>query len=84
MITFAGIPNSGNIEVLDESSPDHISLNIRKDNKDPRYQWFNFHLEGEPGLDHVLHIKNAGDATYPNWNEFGLSYQATASYDGQN
>lgn len=70
--------DSGNIEVIDASTPDNIRLNIRKDNQSDFYQWFHFKLYGEAGIEHVMHLENAGNAAYPKgWED----YSALASYD---
>lgn len=72
--------DSGNIEVLDASSPDNIQLAIRKDNQSDFYQWFHFRLSTEHNQMHTLTITNAGDSAYPDgWKD----YQAVASYDRQ-
>lgn len=72
--------DSGNIEVLDASSPDNIKLAIRKDNQSDFYQWFHFRLSSPHNQVHTLTITNAGDSAYPDgWKD----YQAVASYDRQ-
>ena len=72
--------DSGNIEVLEASSPDNIKLAIRKDNQSDFYQWFHFRLSTPHNQMHTLTIVNAGDSAYPDgWKD----YQAVASYDRQ-
>ena len=72
--------DSGNIEVLEASSPDNIKLAIRKDNQSDFYQWFHFRLSTPHSQMHTLTITNAGASAYPDgWND----YQAVASYDRQ-
>ncbi len=72
--------DSGNIEVLEASSPDNIKLAIRKDNQSDFYQWFHFRLSSPHNQMHTLTITNAGDSAYPDgWKD----YQAVASYDRQ-
>lgn len=74
--------DSGNIEVISLEDANNICLNIRKDNNDDRFQWFNFYFEGRPGKEYFLHIDNAGQAAFPKWDKFDCLYQTTASYDG--
>ncbi|MCP5381447.1 MAG: carboxypeptidase family protein [Kordiimonadaceae bacterium] len=70
--------DSGNINVIDASSPGNIRLSINKDNNSHFYQWFHFRLTGAKGQLCALHIENAADAAYPlGWE----NYQAVASYD---
>ncbi len=70
--------DSGNIEVLEANEPSDIQLAIRKDNESDYYQWFHFKLYGEPGVEHVMAITNAGQSAYPDgWKD----YSAVASYD---
>ncbi|MDT7524946.1 M14-type cytosolic carboxypeptidase [Pseudidiomarina sp. GXY010] len=73
--------DSGNIEVIEANSVDNIQLAIRKDNQSDFYQWFHFKLYGEPGVEHVMTITNAGTSAYPDgWKDYG----AVASYDREN
>lgn len=70
--------DSGNIEVLAMEQPDAIKLAIRHDAHSDFYQWFHFKLYCEAGVEHVMHITNAGQSAYPDgWRD----YQAVASYD---
>jgi murein tripeptide amidase MpaA len=75
--------DSGNIRVLDASSPSNIQLEIKNDNESDFYQWFHFKLQTTPQanharVEHVMHINNAGNAAYVDgWDD----YQAVASYD---
>lgn len=74
--------DSGNIVIIDERTAQNIHLNIRPDTNAAYFQWFNFMLKGNPNEAFVVHIDNAGKASYPKWNDFGVSYRATASSDG--
>lgn len=70
--------DSGNIDILEAADPENIRLSIRKDNQSDFYQWFHFKLYGEAGIEHVMHIENAGQSAYPDgWKD----YYAVASYD---
>jgi len=70
--------DSGNIRVIDASSPDNIQLEIEKDNQSEFYQWFHFKLHNNNRVEHVLRITNAGKSAYvEGWED----YQAVASYD---
>ncbi|MEZ5757879.1 MAG: M14-type cytosolic carboxypeptidase [Emcibacteraceae bacterium] len=70
--------DSGNINVIDATSPGNIRLSINKDNNSHFYQWFHFRLTGAKGQLCALNIENAADAAYPlGWE----NYQAVASYD---
>lgn len=74
--------DSGNIVVIDERKAQDIHLNIRRDSNASYFQWFHFIITGQPNEDFILHIENAGQASYPGWNDFGISYRATSSSDG--
>jgi murein tripeptide amidase MpaA len=75
--------DSGNIRVIDASSPSNIQLEIKHDNQSDFYQWFHFKLQttaqsNHARIEHVMHINNAGGAAYVDgWDD----YQAVASYD---
>jgi len=70
--------DSGNIRVIDASSPDNIQLEIEKDKQSEFYQWFHFKLHNNNRVEHVLRITNAGKSAYvEGWED----YQAVASYD---
>lgn len=72
--------DAGNIEVIDNSSPQDIQLQIRKDHNSDFYQWFYFRLQGGAGETLRLRLLNAAEAAYPDgWD----NYQAVASYDRQ-
>jgi murein tripeptide amidase MpaA len=72
--------DSGNIQVLDASNPQQVSLAIRKDFASEHFQWFHFLAEGLlPGQRHGFSLVNAPQSSYKNaWS----GYQAVASYDG--
>ncbi len=73
--------DSGNIEVLDLSSPHDIQLSIRKDNQSDFFQWFHFRVQGAAAEELTLRLVNAGQAAYVDgWPD----YRAVASYDRQN
>lgn len=70
--------DSGNIDIVDAENPENIRLSIRKDHQSDFFQWFHFKLYGEVGIEHVMHIENAGKSAYPDgWKD----YYALASYD---
>lgn len=70
--------DSGNIEVLDASSPSKVRLAIRPDVGDEHYQWFHFRVGGGKGTALRLVITNAKGASYEGgWPD----YRACASYD---
>lgn len=72
--------DNGNIVIIDSDDPNNIRLNIRGDvNRPDFFQWFNFTLKGKPGEHYVLNIENAGQAKYPEWNQYE-PYQTYASY----
>ncbi|MBB1488174.1 M14 family metallopeptidase [Oceanospirillum sediminis] len=72
--------DSGNIEVLDMSSPQNIQLNIRKDHQSDFFQWFHFRVQGAANQSLTMRIMNADQAAYlDGWED----YQAVASYDRQ-
>jgi hypothetical protein len=82
-ITITSHMDSGNIQVVDASSPSDIALRLRPDphctvDNAAHYQWFNFSLHGCKGMDVSMRIVNAGGASYPlAWH----GYHACASYD---
>jgi len=70
--------DSGNIRVIDASSPNNIELEIKHDNQSEFYQWFHFKLLNNNHVEHILNITNAGKSAYvEGWED----YQAVASYD---
>ncbi len=72
--------DSGNIEVLDLSSPHDIQLSIRKDNQSDFFQWFHFRVQGAAGEELTMRLVNADQAAYVDgW----PGYRAVASYDRQ-
>lgn len=75
--------DGGNIVILDERKAQNLRLNIRRDTNAAYFQWFHFRVTGTPEESFVIHIENAGNASYPKWNDFGVSYRATASENGQ-
>ena len=72
--------DSGNIHVVDASSPSNIQLEIKKDHQSEYFQWFHFKLHNIERCEHVLHLTNAGQSAYVKGWE---NYQAVASYDRQ-
>jgi len=72
--------DSGNIHVVQASSPSNIQLEIKKDNQSDFFQWFHFKLHNTERCEHVMHIINASEAAYV---EGWENYQAVASYDRQ-
>lgn len=70
--------DSGNIRVIDATTPSNILLEIEKDNQSDFYQWFHFKLHNNDHVEHILHLTNAGKSAYvEGWKD----YQAVASYD---
>lgn len=75
---ISAVFDSGNIEVLDASSPNDVRLAIRPDVGGEHFQWFHFRLVGARGVPCVLRITNAGKASYPSaWS----GYRACVSVD---
>ncbi|MCO7222990.1 M14-type cytosolic carboxypeptidase [Pleionea sp. CnH1-48] len=72
---FAG----GNIQVLDASDPQQVSLSIRNDNQSEFKQWFYFKAFAEVGQQVNFSLKDAKDCAYP---EGWEGYQTLCSYDG--
>lgn len=70
--------DSGNIRVISASDPQNIELQINKDNQSDFYQWFHFKLISESLVEHVIHISDLANSSYP---EGWQNYQALASYD---
>ena len=72
--------DSGNIEVVETSTPNRADLRIRKDAGDEHMQWFYFRVDGLRGKDCTLRILNAGEASYPKaWD----GYRVCTSADRQ-
>jgi murein tripeptide amidase MpaA len=70
--------DSGNIEIVSAQKHDNIRLRIRPDTYADTFQWFYFRLHGAEGFPCVMHIENAGKASYPEgWED----YSVYASYD---
>ena len=70
--------DSGNIEVIEATSPDNIRLNIKVDAGGEFFQWFHFRIAGVKGEELVIFIENANDASYTKGWE---GYRACVSYD---
>ncbi|MFZ6052416.1 M14 family metallopeptidase [Halocola ammonii] len=70
--------DSGNIIVVDDSNPQNIQLEIRKDTNSDFMQWFHFNVADAKGKDLKLKIVNANEASYKKGFE---DYNACASYD---
>ncbi|MCK9269844.1 MAG: M14-type cytosolic carboxypeptidase [Bacteroidales bacterium] len=70
--------DAGNIEVVDASDAQNITLNIRKDTQADTFQWFYFRVTGGHGQALRMKILNAGQASYP---EGWKDYMVRASYD---
>lgn len=69
--------DSGNIEVVSIEKPEDIQVNIRKDTKSDKHQWFHFRLTGAKDCDCKITIANSDKAAYPFWED----YNVVASYD---
>ncbi|MCO4797768.1 MAG: hypothetical protein KC484_01025 [Colwelliaceae bacterium] len=73
--------DSGNIDVIEASTPENIVLEIKKDNQSDFFQWFHFKLNNNIRTEHILTIRNAGKSAFVDgWDD----YQAVASYDREN
>lgn len=72
--------DSGNIAVVDATSPENITLTINKDNQSDFYQWFHFRLFGDVFETHNFTITELAKSAYPDgWKD----YDVLASYDRQ-
>lgn len=70
--------DSGNISVINASSPENITLAINKDHQSEFKQWFYFKLDSAPFINHVMTITDLKHSAYPDgWQD----YHAVASYD---
>ncbi|MBU2977038.1 M14-type cytosolic carboxypeptidase [Alteromonas sp. C1M14] len=70
--------DSGNITVIDATSPDNITLSINKDNQSDFYQWFHFRLYGDAFTTYQITLTDLAKSAYPQgWEE----YNVLASYD---
>lgn len=73
--------DSGNIQVIDASDPQHVLLAMRPDLNSHHFQWFHFQVDGlQPGRRYGFNLTNAGQSAY---NRAWDGYQAVASYDQQ-
>ena len=70
--------DSGNIEIINCSSPEKIEVAIRKDSNSNFYQWFYFRLSGVRDTECNIYIRNADGAAYPKGFE---NYEVCCSYD---
>jgi len=70
--------DSGNIEIVSDTDPQNVQLNIRKDTKADFMQWFHFRIQEVEGMDLKIDILNASECSYP---EGWEGYQAVVSYD---
>lgn len=78
MISINAAFDGGNIICDDSSNPADIRLRIRRDSQADFFQWFYFRLAGARGTNCVMHLANAGEASYPlGWE----GYRTVASYD---
>lgn len=83
MLIITSPADNGNIVVMNAENNDTIRLMIKPDSNNARFlQWFHYDLQGTPGQTYVMHIENAGKASYPGWNTYE-AYQAYASYDNE-
>ncbi|MEG3768383.1 M14 family metallopeptidase [Alteromonas sp. 14N.309.X.WAT.G.H12] len=70
--------DSGNITVIDATSPDNITLRINQDNQSEFYQWFHFRLHGDAFTTYHLTLTELAKSAYPQgWQD----YNVLASYD---
>ncbi|MEM7159827.1 MAG: M14-type cytosolic carboxypeptidase [Myxococcota bacterium] len=72
--------DSGNIVVVDASTPSNIQLEIRPDAGEDHFQWFHFRVTGASGEALRMRVTNADKVSYP---EGWENYRACASYDRQ-
>ncbi|KPA90433.1 M14-type cytosolic carboxypeptidase [Pseudomonas sp. RHF3.3-3] len=73
--------DSGNIQVLDASNPQHLLLAIEPDTRSQHFQWFHFKVEGlQPGQSYTFELTNASQSSY---NKAWTGYRAAASHDHQ-
>ncbi|MEX0583122.1 MAG: M14-type cytosolic carboxypeptidase [Sneathiella sp.] len=78
MIHISSAFDGGNIECNRSDDPSDIQLRIRQDTNAEFFQWFYFRLSGAKGLDCVMRLINAKDASYARgWK----GYRAVASFD---
>ena len=70
--------DGGNVEIVNAHKHSNIRLRIRVDTYADTFQWFYFRLHGAEGFPCVIHIENAGEASYP---EGWVNYSVYASYD---
>lgn len=70
--------DGGNIEIVNAEKHSNIRLRIRVDTYADTLQWFYFRLHGAEGFPCVIHLENAGEASYP---EGWVDYGVYASYD---
>ncbi len=72
--------DNGNIKVIDANDASNIRLEIEPDGAADFFQYFNYRVENAAEKSLVMHIMNAGKASYlPGWDD----YRAVASYDGE-
>ncbi len=72
--------DGGNIEIIDQTNPELIRLNIELDNASGFYQWFYFLVDDFASEKLHFSIENAGGASFAEGYE---DYQACASYNNQ-
>lgn len=70
--------DSGNIEVVDSQDVGNVRLKIKVDHGSEHLQWFHYRVCGVRDENLVMHLENAGAASYPGGWE---NYRAVASYD---
>ena len=73
--------DSGNIEIINCSSPKEIEVKIRRDSNSHFYQWFHFRLSGVRDKECKIFIRYAEGAAYPKGFQ---NYQVCCSYDKSN
>lgn len=77
MIKISSNFDSGNIELLSTKHPHDIQVKMIKDTNSDFMQWFYFRMQGARNKQCRIKITNAGEATYPFWE----NYNVRASYD---
>ena len=70
--------DGGNAQVCDAADPENVRLRIAPDVGEEHYQWFSYRVSNAARRLLVMHLENAGGASYPKGWE---GYRACASYD---
>lgn len=79
-VTVNSAFDGGNAEFLGQDADGALRLRMRPDEGTGFMQWFHFRVAGIRGSTCVIHIENAGEATYP---DGFRDYRAVATCDRQ-